>query len=208
MVEAQTVWQGRGRAGIARTAGLACLTRLRENNHAGNIPVLTVCERSLAEAYEKALIALYEHGILFRTQYDKPDDPPSLDCTMNMTVMDPLADPMIHKAFPGGIEDLHEYVLEVQGIPAITGEKPGTILTIPAGNTPTTGRLEHYGQWREKRDGQSVWTGPMDINQIERVVSKLSEIRYLPGADDHLDAELRDLIATIRPACNPSGIVS
>ena len=46
----------------------------------GNIPVLTVCERSLAEAYEKALIALYEHGIAFRTQYDKPGDPPSLDC--------------------------------------------------------------------------------------------------------------------------------
>lgn len=157
----------------------------------GNIPVLTVCEQSLAQAYEKALIALYERGIPFRTQYDKPDDPPSLDCTMNMTVMDPLADPMIHKAFPGGIEDLHEYVLEVQGI------KDHWVKNL---NDPDDtrweytyhGRLEHYGQWRKKRDGQSVWTGPMDINQIERVVSKLSEqpftrqaqmITWMPNLD-------------------------
>lgn len=81
-----------------------------------NIPVLTVCEQTMAQAYEKALIALYERGIAFRTQYDKPGDPPSLDCTLNMTILDPLADPMIHKAFPGGIEDLREYVMEVQGV--------------------------------------------------------------------------------------------
>ena len=71
-----------------------------------NIPVLTVCGRTLAEAYEKALVALHEHGIPFRTQYDKPEDPPSLDGTLAMTVLEPLTDPMIHKAFPGGIEDL------------------------------------------------------------------------------------------------------
>ena len=80
-----------------------------------NIPVLQVCETSLAAAYEKALVALYENGVRFRTQYDKPGDPHSLDCTLNLTVLDPLAEPMIHKAFPGGIEDLREYVMEVAG---------------------------------------------------------------------------------------------
>ena len=80
-----------------------------------NIPVLHVAERTLAAAYEKALLALREHGVAFQTQYDKPGDPPSLDCTMSITVHEPLADPMIHKAFPGGIEDLREYVMEVQG---------------------------------------------------------------------------------------------
>ena len=80
-----------------------------------NIPVLVVQGRCLAEAYERALVALFEGGIAVPTQYDKPGDPPSLDCTMNLTVLEPLADPMIHKAFPGGIEDLREYVLEVQG---------------------------------------------------------------------------------------------
>ncbi|MBD3243562.1 MAG: hypothetical protein GF331_23435, partial [Chitinivibrionales bacterium] len=80
-----------------------------------NIPVLSVQERSLAEAYEKALLSLYEHGTRFRTQYDKPDDPLSIDATMNITVLEPWTDPMIHKAFPGGIEDLREYVYELTG---------------------------------------------------------------------------------------------
>ena len=80
-----------------------------------NIPVLHVEGQSLADAYEKALCALAEHGTRFRTQYDKPGDPESLDSTMNITVLDPVADPMIHKAFPGGIEDLREYVMELQG---------------------------------------------------------------------------------------------
>ena len=57
-----------------------------------NIPVLTVREQTLAQAYEKALIALYERGIALHTQYDKPGDPPSLDCTLNMTILDPLAE--------------------------------------------------------------------------------------------------------------------
>jgi len=81
-----------------------------------NIPVLQVTEHCLAAGYEKALVALFTNGTRFRTQYDKPGDPLSLDCTLNLTVLDPLAEPMIHKAFPGGIEDLREYVMEVQGI--------------------------------------------------------------------------------------------
>ena len=68
-----------------------------------NIPVIHVSAPSLAESYDKALIALNENGVPFKTQYDKPNDPPSLDCTMNITVLDPLSDPMLHKAFPGGI---------------------------------------------------------------------------------------------------------
>jgi len=79
-----------------------------------NIPVLCITEQSLAAGYEKALVALHEHGTRFKTQYDKPGDPLSLDCTLNLTVLDPLAEPMIHKAFPGGIEDLREYVLEAK----------------------------------------------------------------------------------------------
>ena len=80
-----------------------------------HIPVLHVEGQSLAEAYEKALLALYGHGTRFRTQYDKPGDPASLESTMNITIHNPLAEPMIHKAFPGGIEDLREYVMELQG---------------------------------------------------------------------------------------------
>ncbi|MDP2991118.1 MAG: thymidylate synthase, partial [Kiritimatiellota bacterium] len=127
----------------------------------------------------------------FRTQYDKPSDPPSLDCTLNMTVLEPLADPMIHKAFPGGIEDLREYVMEVQGV------KDHWVKNL---NDPTDtrweytyhGRLQNYGQWREKRDGQSIWTGPLAVNQVERVIAKLADqpftrqaqmITWMPNLD-------------------------
>jgi thymidylate synthase len=63
-----------------------------------NIPVLTVSGASLAETYEAALINLYENGTRFKTQYDKPGDPLSIDCTMNMTILAPETDPMIHMA--------------------------------------------------------------------------------------------------------------
>jgi thymidylate synthase len=79
----------------------------------GNIPVLFVEGESLAEAWEKSLVSLYERGCDVKTEYDKPGDPPSKDCSMTVVVRDPLAEPMIHRDFPGGLEDLQEYVLEV-----------------------------------------------------------------------------------------------
>jgi hypothetical protein len=80
-----------------------------------NIPVIAISQKTLAEAYEAALIAVYEKGTRFKTQYDKPDDPESMDCTINITIEEPETDPMIHMAFPGGIEDLKEYVMELKG---------------------------------------------------------------------------------------------
>jgi len=44
-----------------------------------NIPVITVSGKTLAETYEAALINLYEKGTRFKTQYDKPGDPLSID---------------------------------------------------------------------------------------------------------------------------------
>ncbi len=78
-----------------------------------NIPVLMVEGNSLAEAWENSLIALHEQGCEVRTEYDKAEDPPSRDCSMTVVVTNPLAEPMIHKDFPGGMEDLQEYVMEV-----------------------------------------------------------------------------------------------
>jgi thymidylate synthase len=79
----------------------------------GNIPVLFVEGNSLAEAWEKSLISVHTYGCQIKTEYDKPEDPPSKDSTMTIVVHNPLAEPMIHKDFPGGLEDLQEYVLEV-----------------------------------------------------------------------------------------------
>ena len=85
------------------------------NTDMKDIPVLHVKGANLAEAFEQALISLFENGVRIKTQYDKPEDPESIDATMNITVKDPWADPMIHKAFPGGIENLREYVIELLG---------------------------------------------------------------------------------------------
>ncbi len=142
-----------------------------------NIPVLIVEGKTLAEAYEKALISLYKNGIKYKTQYDKPDDPLSLDATMNITILEPLTDPMIHKAFPGGIEDLKEYVMEVEGA------KNHWVKNI---NDPEDtrweytyhGRLSSYGTWRELKDKQSIIAGSFNINQIENVIKKLVEQPY------------------------------
>jgi thymidylate synthase len=137
-----------------------------------NIPVLVVSERTLAQAYEKALVALYRKGAPFKTQYDKPGDPPSIDCTMNITVEEPLADPMIHKAFPGGIEDLKEYTMELRGA------KDHWVKNV---NDPDDqrweytyhGRLAAYGAWRELVDGKSQEASFFKVNQIEAVIEKL-----------------------------------
>lgn len=156
-----------------------------------NIPVLFVEGRSLAEAYERALISLYENGSRIATQYDQAGDPLSIDATMNITVLDPWADPMIHKAFPGGIGDLQEYVLE------LTGVKDHWVKNM---NDPEDTRWEYtyhqrlksYGSWREKVDGESVQAGTFVIDQIEKVIVKLVEqphsrqaqmITWMPNID-------------------------
>jgi len=84
------------------------------------IPVLFSRGQSLARAWENSLICLYARGSQARTQYDAQDkktgeylDPPSVDCSMAMVVQDPSSEPLIHRAFPGGLGDLEEYRQEV-----------------------------------------------------------------------------------------------
>ena len=137
-----------------------------------NIPVLNVQGATLAEAYERALIALHASGTRFRTQYDKDGDPLSLDCTMNITIDQPLVDPMVHKAFPGGFADLREYVYELEGL------KDGWTKDM---NDPSDtrweytyhGRLQNYGRWKERQGEGSVQVGPFSVDQIEQVIQKL-----------------------------------
>jgi len=70
-------------------------------------------ERTLPVAWEKAVIACWEEGDRFPTQYDKPSDPASRDVTALIHVTEPLAEPRIHRAFPGGLDDLEKYRAEV-----------------------------------------------------------------------------------------------
>jgi len=77
------------------------------------IPVLHVEADGIARAWELSLLELHAKGCNVKTEYDKPDDPPSIDATMLITITDPLGEPMIHKDFPGGPAELQEYVMEV-----------------------------------------------------------------------------------------------
>jgi len=156
-----------------------------------NIPVITASSKSLAMAFESALVGLYEKGIRFKTQYDKPGDPESIDCTLNLTIEEPESEPMIHMAFPSGIEQLKEYVLELKGF------KDHWVKNM---NDPADtrweytyhGRLEKYGSWMEKNENGRVDVGPFKVDQIEGVVRKLSEqpftrqaqmITWMPNLD-------------------------
>ena len=77
------------------------------------IPVIKVEGATLPEAWEKAVIATWKDGLDIKTEYDKPGDPHSKDCTMIMVVNEPMREPRIHRAFPGGLEDLEIYRQEV-----------------------------------------------------------------------------------------------
>jgi thymidylate synthase len=129
------------------------------------IPVLSVRGRSIAEAWEKSLIELHEHGGTMQTQYDRPDDPPSKDATMIITIDDPLGEPMIHKDFPGGLEDLQEYVMEVvEGIKNHLVRDP---------NDPEDTRWEYT--YNERLFAYRVPGLEDAIDQVELVAQKLAE---------------------------------
>jgi len=156
-----------------------------------NIPCISVTRTSLAEAYEAALIAVYEQGTRFKTQYDKPEDPESMDCTMNITIEEPETDPMIHMAFPGGIDELKEYVLELKGYKDHWTKN----MNVPEDTRweyTYHGRMQNYGVWKELVDGESREVGPFKVDQVHSVIDKLSKqpftrqaqmITWMPNID-------------------------
>ncbi len=82
-------------------------------NTSTDIPVILISACCLPEAWEKAVLAVWDKGLEVKTQYDKSEDPPSKDATVIVTITDPFAEPRIHKNFPGGPEELESYRLEV-----------------------------------------------------------------------------------------------
>ncbi|MCE5185519.1 MAG: thymidylate synthase [Planctomycetaceae bacterium] len=79
----------------------------------GDVPAIFIAARCLPEAWEKAVVSVWEQGLTIKTQYDKPTDPPSKDATVMISVADPFNEPRIHKNFPGGPEELESYRQEV-----------------------------------------------------------------------------------------------
>ena len=79
----------------------------------GDIPVISITADCLPEAWEKCVLAVWDSGLEVKTQYDKPEDPPSRDATVVVTITDPFNEPRIHRNFPGGPTELESYRLEV-----------------------------------------------------------------------------------------------
>lgn len=131
------------------------------------IPVLHVEADCIARAWEQSLIELHHQGCDLKTQYDKPGDPPSKDATMIITITDPLREPMIHKDFPGGPEELQEYVMEVcEGIKDHLVRDP---------NDPEDTRWEytyHQRLFAYEAPGLKPW------DQIETLCQKLAKAPY------------------------------
>jgi thymidylate synthase len=129
------------------------------------IPVLHVEGDCIARAWEQSLVELFRRGCEFRTEYDKPDDPPSKDATMIMVVTEPLGEPMIHKDFPGGPVDLQEYVMEV-----VDGIKDHLVRDP---SDPNDTRWEYT--YHQRLFGYGA-PGKAPIDQIETICQKLARV--------------------------------
>jgi thymidylate synthase len=138
-----------------------------------DIPVLSVSGENLPEAWERAVLAVYDHGVEVRTEYDKPDDPPSLDATVMVTVRRPLSEPRVHKNFPGGPTELEVYRQEV-----VEGIHDHWI-------NPREGKWTYtYHQrlfaYRPVADLMDSEAGPQlpVVNQVDYIVEKLASVPY------------------------------
>jgi thymidylate synthase len=130
------------------------------------IPVLIAKGKSLAEAWEKSVFLLYKEGCDFKTEYDKPNDPASKDATMTVVVEEPMSEPFVHRAFPGGPADLEEYRQEVlDGIKDHWVRDPNNLKDT---------RWEYT--YHERLFSYRVPTNPPIVrNQIDAICKKLAE---------------------------------
>jgi thymidylate synthase len=136
----------------------------------GEIPVFLVEGETLPEAWEKSVLKVWEDGASIRTEYDKEGSPPSKDATMTFVVRKPFSEPRIHLAFPGGVEDLEKYRLEV-----VEGIHDHWIVPEEGKWTYTYhGRLFNYNVVDDLSSSKVKSPFPA-VNQMEYVIKKLSE---------------------------------
>jgi thymidylate synthase len=138
-----------------------------------DIPVLFIVAKSLPEAWEKAVLAVWDNGFEVRTQYDKVGDPPSKDATVIITIDNPFAEPRIHKNFPGGPEELEAYRQEV-----VNGIHDHWIDPVGGKWTYTYHeRLCSYSPVENMRDARPK--RPFSkVNQIQSIVEMLSQVSH------------------------------
>ena len=119
-----------------------------------------VVEKTLPMAWERAVIACWQQGERFPTQYDRRDDPNSRDVTAMIHVTEPMSEPRLHRAFPGGLEDLEKYRAEV-----LYGVHDHWI-------APEEGKWE-YTYHERLFEYAPPWDSGDRINQIEQCIEML-----------------------------------
>ncbi len=145
----------------------------QESESPGDVPVLVVRATTVPEAWEKALLAVWDQGVEVRTEYDAPGDPPSLDATVLVEVREPLREPRIHKNLPCGPVELEVYRQEV-----LKGIHDHWI-------NPREGKWTYtYHQrlfaYRPLEDLENPDDGPqfVPIDQIELMIEKLAAVPH------------------------------
>jgi len=140
----------------------------------GNIPTLSIHAECLPEAWEKAVLAVWDDGLDIKTQYDREGDAPSKDATVIITVDDPFAEPRIHKNFPGGPVELEVYRQEV-----VNGIHDHWIDPAAGKWTYTYHeRLFAYCPVHELRDPKGATKPFAAVDQIEYIINSLAKVDY------------------------------
>jgi len=156
-----------------------------------DIPVIAITADCLPEAWEKAVLAVWDNGLEIKTQYDKAKDPPSKDATVIITVNNPFVEPRIHKNFPGGPEELEAYRQEV-----VSGIHDHWI--DPAGGKWTYTYHQRLFAYSPVEDIRNPKTREpfKKVNQIQCIIDALSKvthtrraqaITWMPTADPKTD---------------------
>ena len=138
----------------------------------GNIPVLSVKGETIPQAYEQAIKEVWERGVSVRTEYDRPEDPPSRDATVVVTVEKPFGQPRFHRAFADGLGGLSEYVMEVVYGAHDYWVKPKEEILKGVDSTDTRWTYTYHGRLCEYEIEDRV------IDQVDYMVRKLSKTPY------------------------------
>jgi thymidylate synthase len=123
-----------------------------------------VNEETLPAAWERAVVRCWEEGDRARTEYDKAGDPESRDCTAMIVARRPFAEPRIHRAFPGSLEDLEIYRQEV-----VLGIHDHWV-DPASGKWSYTYHQRMFGYDIHDRAGRE-----QKINQFDYIIAKLAE---------------------------------
>ena len=138
----------------------------------GNIPVLNITGETIPQAYEKTIKEVWEKGASVSTEYDRPEDPPSKDATVMVTVEKPFGQPRFHRAFADGLGGLSEYVMEVVYGAHDYWVKPKEEILKGVDSTDTRWTYTYHGRLCEYEIEDRV------TDQVDYMVRKLAQTPY------------------------------